>query len=439
MTEHGAGTAERRHRFAALWREHRARWTLPLVIIVIIGLVAILDHLGSHRISQVDAQSRSVLVATTGGGSTVELDRGWDGFNPNTPNGAASSTPTLLSSVLPSAYVIDPNLVPEVNSNLLSSVEVTSTSPLTIQYVINPSAVWSDGVPVTADDFIYARDSQRGNGIDIDGRPDQFASSLGYRDVASVKGSHDGKTVTVVFATPFTDWRVMFDHMVPAHIARRVGWNHGFDVFNPAIDISAGPMEVQSVSGQTAVLVRNPKWWGTPSILSRVTVNVAPNQESWLSEMAASNKAVAQAKSFDLSSLGSVTSLPNTQSVVKPSLNLMQLEFNVTSPVTMRAAARQAIAHALDRTALLNRTFGSIDPTLVVNQDHLATATQANYDQSSAAGEYSAQDLATTDHLLRSIGFHQDAAGNYVDEAGKPLTLRMAVETGDPWINSVAA
>jgi peptide/nickel transport system substrate-binding protein len=91
--------------------------------------------------------------------------------------------------------------------------------------VINPHAVWSDGVPVSADDFIYAWKSQKGDGADIDGQPDQVASTLGYRDVASVVPSHGGKTVTVTFSTPYTDWRDMFDHMVPAHIARRVGWN----------------------------------------------------------------------------------------------------------------------------------------------------------------------------------------------------------------------
>jgi peptide/nickel transport system substrate-binding protein len=413
---------------------------LPLVIIVIIGLVAIIDHIGSDRISQVDAQSRPALVAASGGATTVELGRPWVGFNPGTPAGAASATPTLLSSVLPSAYVIDSNLVPEVNSDLLSSVEVTSTSPLTIQYVINPSAVWSDGVPVSADDFIYAWQSQRGSGIDVDGQPDQVASTLGYRDVSSVTPSHGGKTVTVVFATPYTDWRVMFDEMIPAHIAQRVGWNHGFDAFDPAVDLSAGPLMLRSVSsGGTAVLVRNPKWWGTPSILSRVTVNVAANQSTWTGALAGSNQAVAQPSSFSLQSLDAASSLPNTQSYVRPSLNLLQLEFNVTSPVTMRPAARQAIAHAIDRTALLNRTFGPIDPGLVVNQDHLATASQPDYDQSSAAGEYSTPDLTATRLLFKSVGFHQDPAGNYVDATGKPLTIRLAVETGDPWIDSVAA
>ena len=93
--------------------------------------------------------------------------------------------------------------------------------------MINPKAVWSDGVPVSAADFIYAWQSQTGDGIDVDGQPDQVASTLGYRDMASVTSSHGGKTVTVMFATPFTDWRVMFNHMVPAHIASGSGGTTG--------------------------------------------------------------------------------------------------------------------------------------------------------------------------------------------------------------------
>ncbi len=270
MSSSGAEPVERRSRVPSIWRERRARWTLPLVIIVIIGVVATRGPSGLARISQVDQPGAPALVAATGGSAVVHLAGPWSGFNPNTPSGARSSSPTLLASVLPSAYVITPKLVPEVNTDLLTSVEATSTSPLTIQYVINPKAVWSDGVPVTADDFIYAWESQRGTGVDVDGQPDRVASTLGYRDVSSVTGSHDGRTVTVVFATPFADWRIMFDHMVPAHIARQVGWNTGFARFDPAVDLSAGPMMLASVGpGGTATLVRNPHWWGTPAVLER--------------------------------------------------------------------------------------------------------------------------------------------------------------------------
>ena len=440
MTESGAEPVERRPRMALRWREYRARWRLPLVIIVIIGAVAIIDHLGSQRISQVDELTPPALVAATGGSTTVHLDRPWAGFNPDTASGAASSTPTLLTSVLPSAYVISPKLVPQVNNDLLVSVEATSTSPLTIQYVINPRAVWSDGVPVSADDFIYAWQSQRGNGVDVDGQPDQVASTLGYRDVASVIGSDGGRTVTVVFTTPFTDWRVMFDHMVPAHIAMRVGWNSGFSLFDPAVDLSAGPMIVQSVSGDSgAVLVRNPKWWGTPAVLDRVVVSTPPAQSVWLGALTGINHAVAQPAQFTLGSLNAVSSLPNTQSSIKPSLSFLQLEFNVKSPVTGKVAARQAIAHALDRTAILTKTFSSIDPDLVISEDHLATPSQSAYNASSASGEYTAPNPASTDRLLKSLGFHQDQTGNYVDVGGRQLTLRIAVESGDPWIGGVAA
>jgi peptide/nickel transport system substrate-binding protein len=460
VRETGAEPVERRLRIASLWREHRARWTLPLVIIVIIGLVAIVDRLASPRISEVDEQTTSALVAATGGAVTVNLDRPWSGFNPNTPAGADSSSTTLLTSVLPSAYVVDPKLTPEVNSDLLTSVEATSTSPLTIQYVINPRAVWSDGVPVDADDFLYAWQSQRGDGVDTGGQPDQVASTLGYRDVLSVIGSDppngdhcapgtaadddaglcpNGQTVTVVFTTPFTDWRVMFDHMVPAHVARQVGWNHGFDTFDPADDLSAGPMVLQSVSSTSrAVLVPNPKWWGTPAVLHRVSVVVAPTQRAWTSSLARSNRTVAQPTSFDLNSLNVVSAMPNTQSAVAPSLTMYELVFNVTSPVVEKQAARQAIAHALDRTTLLARTFGTIEPDLTVNQDHLAVTSQPTYAASSAAGEYNTHDLVTTDRLLRTIGYHQDASGDYLDASGAQLTIRMAVEAGDPWISEVA-
>jgi len=424
---------------SSLWRERRARWTLPLVIIVIIAAVAIVDHLGSRQISQVDQPVIPPQVTADGGSSVVHLPGPWAGFNPNTPAGADSTTPSLLAAVLPSAYVINPKLVPQVNTDLLESVEATATTPLTIQYVINPRAVWSDGVAVTADDFIYAWQSQQGGAVDVTGLPDQVASTLGYRDVASVTGSHGGRTVTVVFAKPFADWRILFDHMVPAHIARRVGWNTGFATFDPAVDLSAGPLLVASVSGGTAHLVRNPSWWGTKSLLGSVTVSDEQADAGWIGPLATTATAVSQPGRFSLASLSSVSALPNAVSSIHPALTFLSLEFNVKSAVGSHVAARQAVAHAIDRSSLLNRLFGTIDPTLEVNQDHLSVAWQTSYSASTAGGEYAQADLSGTDSLLRSLGYTDTPGNPYVDAAGRPFTVRMAVEEGDPWIDEAAA
>jgi peptide/nickel transport system substrate-binding protein len=423
---------------SSLWRERRARWTLPLVIVVIIAGVAIVDHLGSRQISQVDQPVIPAQVEAAGGTSVVHLPGPWSGFNPNNSAGARSTTPSLLSAVLPSAYIIGAKLVPLVNSDLLQSVEATATSPLTIQYVINPKAIWSDGVPVTSEDFIYAWLSQRGDGVDVDGQPDRVASTLGYRDVASVTGSHGGRTVTVVFAKPCADWRIMFDHMVPAHIAKKVGWNSGFAAFNPAVALSAGPLVLTSATNGTAQLVRNPSWWGTRSVLGSVTVSVGEADASWIGPLASTTTAVVQPGRFTLDSLSSVSALPSAQSSIHPSLQLLSLEFNVGSPIVSHVAARQAVAHAIDRASLLNRLFGPVDPTMTVNQDHLSVAGQSSYTASTAAGEYALADPAATESLLKSLGYNRMPGTFYVDATGKPFSLRMAVETGDPWIDQLA-
>ena len=439
MSTPDTGSEEHRSRMSSLWRERRARWTLPLVIIVIIAGVAVVDHLGSLQISQVDQSVIPAQVEAAGGTSVVHLPGPWSGFNPNTPAGAQSTTPSLLSAVLPSAYVITAKLVPQVNSDLLLSVEATATSPLTIQYVINPKATWSDGVPVTSEDFIYAWMSQRGDGIDIDGQPDRVASTLGYRDVASVTGSHGGRTVTVVFAKPYADWRIMFDHMVPAHIAKKVGWNAGFRVFDPAVQLSAGPLLLASATKGMAHLIRNPSWWGTRSLLGSVTISDGQDDASWIGPLALTTTSVAQPRRFTLDSLSSASAIPSAQSSIHPSLQLLSLEFNVGSPIGSHVAARQAVAHAIDRTSLLNQLFGTIAPVLTVNQDHLSVAGQTSYAASTASGEYFHADSAATSSLLKSLGYDRTSGAPYIDATGKPFSLRLAVEEGDAWIDQAAA
>ncbi len=252
-------------------------------------------------------------------------------------------------------------------------------------------------------------------------------------------GSHGGRTVTVVFAKPFADWRILFDHMVPAHIARKVGWNTGFATFDPAVDLSAGPLLVASVSGGTAHLVRNPSWWGTKSVLGSVTVSDDQADAGWIGPLATTATAVSQPGRFSLASLSSVSALPNAQSSIHPALTFLSLEFNVKSAgrVPRGRPAGRGPRHRPGRT-LLNRLFGTIDPTLAVNQDHLSVAWQTSYSASTAAGEYAQVDLSGTDSLLKSLGYSDTPGTPYVDAAGKPFTVRMAVEEGDPWIDEAA-
>ena len=62
----------------------------------------------------------------------------------------------MLGAVLPSPFVVNNLGMPTANSDLIVQSELVSTKPETIVYTLNPKAVWSDGVPITAADFRYA-------------------------------------------------------------------------------------------------------------------------------------------------------------------------------------------------------------------------------------------------------------------------------------------
>ena len=88
-------------------------------------------------------------------------------------------------------------------------------------------------------------------------------------------GSNKGKTVTVVFSTPYADWQSLFNDLVPAHVMEKVGWSPACHTLDPAVDLSGGPYVLRSVSAKTIVLVRNPRWWGQPAKLDRVVIEEA--------------------------------------------------------------------------------------------------------------------------------------------------------------------
>jgi peptide/nickel transport system substrate-binding protein len=145
-----------------------------------------------------------------------------------------------------------------------------------------------------------------------------------------------------------------------------------------------------------------------------------------------------QADAFTLDDLEALSGRPDVVSSLHPSLGLASLEFDVRSPVTGTVAVRQALAHLVDRTGLRDAVLGSVDPSIPINDDHLAVASQVSYTASSAAGEYAQQDPDAAARLLRTAGYERDAGGTWVCPGGIPLTVRLAVEGGQPWLVSAA-
>ncbi len=356
-------------------------------------------------------------------------------LNDHTVAGDTVAGRMLASAVWAQVFRVGPGLSPQLDTNVVDSAEVVSLSPQTVVYRIDPRAVWSDGVPISADDFTYAWQSQKGGAVDVDGTPDSVESTLGYRDIASLTGSDGGRTVTVVFRTPFADWPSLFDDLLPAHVARLVGWNHGFDTFASNVLVSGGPWEVVSWQpGSEIVLGRNPRWWGSPPSLDRIVVRSVGGGAALASALGRGQVQVAYPSGFDPSFLAQVSSSSVLQSQTTLGTRMLQLEFNVRHAPLNAATVRQGIAHVVDRAGIVQSVGQPEIPSVWEDNDHLFSNGAPGY-VDDAMG-YEKVDPVTAAHLLEQSGFALDPHGMWTSH-GKPVSLTITWASDDPWSAAV--
>ncbi|HTZ07666.1 MAG TPA: ABC transporter substrate-binding protein, partial [Acidimicrobiales bacterium] len=355
------------------------------------------------------ATTTPTLVPASGGTVTVGVDQVPTTLNDHTVAGDDAAGRMVASAIWAQVFRVGPNGTPQLDTNVVDSAEVVDLDPQTVVYQVDPRATWSDGVPIDIDDFVYAWQSQRGGGLDTTGAPDSVASTLGYRDIDSVTGSNGGKTVTVVFRTPFGDWPSLFDDLLPAHIAEQVGWNDGFDAFGPAVEVSAGPWEVAAWQpGVSIELARNPHWWGSRAALDEVELR-ALQGPALAAALADGQVQVAYPAGFDPSLLAAVSSSSTLQSASNLGATVLQLEFNTKHDPLSSAPVRQGIAHDIDRAAVVTAVGEPENHLVWEDNDHLFANVQSGYDDDAAG--YQSADPATATRLLDGAGLAQDGSG----------------------------
>lgn len=356
-------------------------------------------------------------------------------WNLRHPAGTGEQDYAVLNGILPGAFVLQPDGVTgTVNHDLLTSVEQTRAAPQTIVYQIDPAATWSDGTPITAADFVY-------NWHVADGKhcPQCQTATAGYDQISSVTGSEQNRTVTVVFARPFTDWRMLFSAILPAHVANRYGsidtpaglakgFNTGL-VQNPP-DWSGGPMVISQVKGQSSIVEKpNPKWWGTKPALSSVVFRTVTDPAQ-LPTALSNNEidAVSVVASPDLAE-----QLKNVQGVstfVGHGSTLDKLVLNLGNPALTRPV-RQAILTAVDRKEILRKVLGTEAKRVKAVDSLVFLPGDAGYQDNLTASHQGSGDLQRAKALLTKAGY-RIVGGRLRAPDGKPVpTLRFVYTTDD--------
>jgi peptide/nickel transport system substrate-binding protein len=379
-----------------------------------------------------------------GGQITWVVEQPWgDQWNAMRAEGASFYLGQMLAGTTPDVGDFQPSGKWASNLDLLvSEPKLVKADPQTMQYVLRPEAVWSDGTPISADDFRF-------NWFHNSGRPDQCegcdpADTTGWADIASIESSGQTVTLTLKAGVHDPEWFAGFGPSAyPAHVATKAGFDwhtpKGMGAAsayfrNTVPTWSGGPYLIDSVvKDQRVILVPNPRWYGKERpTLTRVVKEVLTNQAAWPAAVANGELDGGAPLSYDPDVAKQLRSTPGVSSALGASgASWEQVALNLRTPTLADLALRKAIFTALDIKDLRARLYGDVKPVLRTNP---IFTPQSPYDKDVLTSTgYGTGDLTTARKLLSDAGYTGAAPGQHLTKQGAAVPdLRFAFIAGHP-------
>jgi len=219
-----------------------------------------------------------------GGTIVFAVNRGVQNWNQFSGDGNLVETVLILNTVIPSPFIFLPDGKIQ-QTELITEAKITSESPQTIVYKINPNAKWDDGTPITADDFTMMWKFQNGK----DCPKCNVAGTTGFELISSITGADSGKTVTVTYSSPYPDWQGLFA-LMPAHVGKKAAGGDlntpaalekAFNSFTAQPTWSGWAYKIDKVVKDVQVeVVPNPQWYGsTKPTLDRIIFKMITDQK----------------------------------------------------------------------------------------------------------------------------------------------------------------
>lgn len=364
------------------------------------------DQIEGNRVSG-DLNTVNTADVTGEGEITMAIEKTINNWNTLSAAGDISETVWVTSALYPSAFVIQPDgSTIEMNEDLLDSAEVVQDSPTVVEYKINPDAVWSDGVPITADDFVYQW--QVLNRVDC--AECQTHDSDGLDKVVSVVGSDAGKTVTVTYDGPFAEWQRPFGRLLPAHLGQAAGdlftsFNTFFTVNAPTF--SGGPFIITDFKKDVSVTLEpNPEWYGEAPGLQKITfVMITDTQQTPIALRNGEIQAMYPQPQVDL--LTDVESMGElgVNYQLNQSLVMEAIQFNLSNSFLADKVVRQAVFTALDQQEIIDKTVGQFDDSVKPLGSVMIMQQQQGYENKTDDLGYGKGDTDAAIAMLEEAGY----------------------------------
>ncbi|HJE52567.1 MAG TPA: ABC transporter family substrate-binding protein [Tessaracoccus flavescens] len=335
------------------------------------------------------------------------------------------------------------------------SYEVVSEDPLEINYTISDDAVWSDGTPVTINDYLMDWAAQNpeflvpgyASGEDADAKPvfDHVSSSFAQYVPEGPQGEVGGKTFTVKYSSPYPDYKLIIGSALPAHvIAKNAGlepdalaqavldrdaetikkaaefWNTGW-AYNPGelpADMgnvpSSGPYKLKEggwTAGQSITLEANENYWGTPAGTKNLVFRFIDDAGQLQALQNGDVQVIQPQGTVDmvgqLEAMGSAVKVENFSSLTWEHLDFNFRDTSAFSDANGGLKLRQAFAYCVPRQQIVDTLIKPINPEAVVMNAREVFPFQDNYEDVVSAsynGEYDQVDIEKAKALVAETG-----------------------------------
>ena len=374
---------------------------------------------------QSDINPQPVSNLKQGGTLTYSLDEFATNWNYNEVDGTEASINSVQQAVMPQPFVSDAegNVTP--NPDYITSATETNTNPQTVELKLNPDAKWSDGSPITEND--YATQWQALNGKN---KAYQVSSSTGYSQIKSItEGSGGADDVVITFAKPFVDWKSLFWPLYPAKYQSTPKlFNTGY---KNAFPLTAGPFGnvTFNKSAQTVTVTPSSTWWGAKPMLSKIVfralTSTAANQAFVNGELNYDFDVAVDTADYD-----TVKSAKNGNVTLAVGPDYRQMTVSSKhDPLHFMAdeKVRQAIEMAINRDTLIKSDLKGIPWPIVPLDNHFFMNVQTGYQDNT--GDLGSYNPTAADQLLQSDGFTKDSKGYYA-KGGKEINLDFMIPAG---------
>ncbi|MFI9387564.1 ABC transporter family substrate-binding protein [Kutzneria sp. NPDC052558] len=343
-------------------------------------------------------------------------------FNMLAIDASSGDIPPVVQSFEPTPAIADASGTWGPNPDYVESFKLISNDPQKAEYKLNPKAKWSDGTPITWED--YKSQWQALNGKNTAYQP---LSTAGYASISDISKGSDDYDFTVTYSPKLAEWANLFNVLYPKSMTSSPEeFNHGWV---DAPKVTAGPFKVSNLdkTGNNVTVVPDPNWWGDKPKLDKIVFKYYSSATVEVDGLASG--------AFDFASVASnIDAYKRTSTMKNVTLrranlpNYREIVFNgAGNSILNDQKLRVAIIKGIDRDPIAKAEISQLIPNAQPLGNHIFLPGFPGYQDNSAGYLYNPDEAKKE---LDADGWTLAPGAKVRSKNGKQLTIRDAIPAG---------